>query len=269
VHAWKQGQDEADVIRSPRTHITTLSTGDPGRTYTILRQRMLQSGGGVFDCVTDEEAFRTMHILAKMEGISMEPAAAVAFAGLIKLVRSGQIKPNDVVVINCSGHTMPIETMILGEGWTRDLEITPEGLNDKPEEGLFSALEPVTSERFPRVAIIDDTPDARRLIRRILQSQGNFTLFEASNGREAIELAKNELPDLIILDLMMPEIDGFSVLDVLKDDERTAMIPIIVVTAKELSTNEKARLSGRIHTLMQKGEFMNDDLLDEVTSLLK
>jgi threonine synthase len=269
VHAWKQGFSEADPIRSPRTHITTLSTGDPGRTYTILRQRMLQGGGGVFESVTDEEAFRTMHILAKMEGISMEPAAAVAFAGLIKLVRAGQIKSTDVVVINCSGHTMPIETMILGEGWTRDLEISPEALKEKPEEGLFSALGPVTAERFPRVAIIDDTPDSRRLIRRILQSQGNFTLFEASNGREAIELSKKELPDLIILDLMMPEIDGFSVLDALKEDDRTASIPVIVVTAKELSPQEKARLHGRIQSLMQKGEFMNDDLLDEVAALLR
>jgi threonine synthase len=230
---------------------------------------MLQGGGGVFESVTDEEAFRTMHILAKMEGISMEPAAAVAFAGLIKLVRAGQIKSTDVVVINCSGHTMPIETMILGEGWTRDLEISPEALKEKPEEGLFSALGPVTAERFPRVAIIDDTPDSRRLIRRILQSQGNFTLFEASNGREAIELSKKELPDLIILDLMMPEIDGFSVLDALKEDDRTASIPVIVVTAKELSPQEKARLHGRIQSLMQKGEFMNDDLLDEVAALLR
>jgi threonine synthase len=119
------------------------------------------------------------------------------------------------------------------------------------------------------VAIVDDTPDARRLIRRILQSQGNYTLFEASNGQEAIELAMREVPDLIILDLMMPEIDGFYVLDALKADARTASIPVIVVTAKELTPAEKSRLQGRIHTLMQKGEFLNDDLLDEVTALLK
>ncbi|MBN2148916.1 MAG: pyridoxal-phosphate dependent enzyme [Anaerolineales bacterium] len=269
VHAWKQGLEVAEPIRSPRTHITTLSTGDPGRTYTLLRERMLQSGGGVFESVTDEEAYRTIHVIAKMEGLSIEPATAVAFAGLIKMVRMGVIKPTDLVVVNCSGHTMPIEKMILGEGWSRDLEISPQALRDTPEEGLFSALSRVTTERFSRVAVVDDTPDARRLICRILQSQGAFKLYEASNGKEAIELAKKELPDLIILDLMMPELDGFSVLDALKEDPQTSSIPVIVVTAKELTNDEKARLQGRIHTLMQKGEFMNDDLLDEVTALLK
>ncbi len=270
VHAWKQGREEADPIRTPRTHIATLSTGSPGRTYTLLRQGMLEDGGGgVFESVTDEEAFRTIHVLAKLEGLSMEPASAVAFAGLIKLVRAGVIKPADMVVVNCTGHTMPIEKMILGEGWARDLSVSPQVLRETtPEEGLLAALSRVTSERYPRVAIVDDTPEARRLIRRILQSQGDYTLYEAADGREAIELARRELPDLIILDLMMPEVDGFSVLDELKSEPQTAVIPVIVVTAKELTADEKSRLKGRIHSLMQKGEFMNDELLDEVTALL-
>jgi threonine synthase len=275
VHAWKQGLDVADPVRSPRTHITTLSTGDPGRTYTWLRQHMLAGGGGVFESVTDEEAFRTIHILAKMEGLSVEPAAAVAFAGLIRLVRAGQIKPSDLVVVNCTGHTMPIEKEILGEGWARNLAPAGAGearssmaLPETQEEGLLAALSKVTMERFSRIIIIDDTPDARRLIMRILQSQGDYTLFEATNGREATEMAQREIPDLIILDLMMPETDGFAVLDSLKQNSQTADIPVIVVTAKELTEEEKNRLKGRVHTLMQKGEFMGDDLADEVKALL-
>jgi threonine synthase len=269
VHAWKQNLEVADAVRSPRTHITTLSTGDPGRTYTWLRQHMLKGGGGVFESVTDEEAFRTIHILAKMEGLSVEPAAAVAFAGLIRMVRAGQIKPNEVVVVNCTGHTMPIEKEILGEGWERNLAAPSKELPETQEEGLLAALSKVTSERFSRIVVVDDTPDARRLIMRILQSQGDYKLFEATNGSEAIAMAKRELPDLIILDLMMPEVDGFAVLDVLKQDAQTAEIPVIVVTAKELTTEEKARLQGRIHALMQKGEFMGDDLADEVKALLR
>jgi threonine synthase len=68
---------------------------------------------------------------------------------------------------------------------------------------------------------------------------------------------------------MMPEVDGFGVLDALKADERTASISVIVVTAKILTEDEKERLKGRIHSLMQKGEFLNDDLLNEVDTLLK
>jgi threonine synthase len=270
ARAWKANRDQAKPVESPRTHIATLSTGDPGRTYTLLRQRMRQASGGLFESVSDEETFRTMHILAKMEGLSVEPAAAVAFAGLIKLVRAGSIKPTDVVVVNCTGHTMPIERAILGDGWVRNVEL-PSKLRDEetPQEGLLAALNRVTADRFPRVLIVDDTVEARRLIRRILQAQGNYQIMEAANGQEAIETAQVELPNLIILDLMMPEIDGFGVLDALKADAQTAPIPVIVVTAKDLTPEEKTRLSGQIHTLMQKGEFMSDDLHEEIDALLK
>ncbi|MGE5221974.1 MAG: pyridoxal-phosphate dependent enzyme, partial [Omnitrophica WOR_2 bacterium] len=273
VQAWKQGKEVAEPVRSPRTHIATLATGDPGRTYTLLYQRMKEVGGGLFEMVSDEETYRMIHILAKLEGISVEPAAAVAFAGITKMVRAGQIKPGDIVVVNCTGHTMPIETEVLGDHWARSVAAPaamPAALQPQnvPVEGLLSALNRVTSDRFSRVAIVDDHPDARRLIRRILQSQGNYELMEASNGREAIELAQSELPDLIILDLMMPELDGFTVLDALKASPKTAHIPVIVVTAKELTGEEKERLQGQIYSLLQKGEFMNDEFMNEVRSLV-
>lgn len=127
----------------------------------------------------------------------------------------------------------------------------------------------VTPDRYSSIAIVDDNADARRLIRRILQSQGQYTIFEVDNGVEAVKLARTEYPDVMILDLMMPEMDGFAVIDALKAEERTASIAIIVVTAKELTEDEKGRLKGRIHSLMQKGEFLNDELLDEVDTLLK
>ncbi len=268
VHAWKQGRETAIPVQSPNTLIATLATGDPGRTYTLLRKKMLETGGGVFESVTDEEAFRAVHFLAKMEGLSIEPASGVAFAGLVKLVRTGQIKPNDVVVINCTGHTTPIERNILGEGWARDLVLPNKSMEESSEEGLLAALSKVGIDRFPRIAIVDDTPDARRLIRRILESQGNFTIFEAANGFEALDLVQKEHPSLIILDLMMPQMDGFTFMDRLKSAPDTADIPIIIVTAKELTPAEKEKLRGHIQSLKIKGDFMSDDLLDEVRALL-
>lgn len=268
VHAWKQNRDTAVAVRSPRTLIATLATGDPGRTYTQLRQKILAAAGGIIESVTDEEAFRAMHYLAKMEGLSIEPASGVGFAGLVKLVRAGEIKPSEVVVVNCTGHTMPIERDILGEGWSRDFVLSNKGIEGSNEEGLLAALSKMGVDRFPRIAIVDDNPDVRRLVRRILQSQGNYVLFEATNGREALELINREHPNLVILDLMMPEMDGFGVLDELRKSPETAEIPVIVVTAKELTPDEKDRMRGHIQTLMQKGDFMSDELLDEVRALL-
>ena len=269
VLSWKKGLEKAEPVLSPKTRIETLATGDPGRTYTMLRSQVNETGG-VFESVSDEEAFRAMHVLAKMEGISAEPASGVAFAGLFKLVRAGLIKPTDTVIVNCTGHTLPAEQYLFGEGWTRDVDLrAKEEQAPTPQEGLLSALNNVTPNRFSRVVVVDDTAEARRLIRRILQSQGDFEIFEAINGREAIELVSRELPDLVILDLMMPEVDGFAVLDELRSKPETASIPVIVATAKELTVDEKSRLQGQIQALMLKGDFLNDEFLEEVRSLIR
>ncbi len=267
VNSFKQGLEAAIPVTSPKTHIETLATGDPGRSYTILREQVLNTKG-TFDSVADEEAFRAMHALAKMEGISVEPAAGVAFAGLFKLIRAGIMKSTDTIVVNCSGHTMPAEEFILGNNWARDVQF-PTQKPETPEDGLLAALNQVAPNWFPCVAIVDDTAEARRLIRRILQSQGDFKIFEAANGKEGLNLIRRELPDLIILDLMMPEMDGFAVMDALKADQKTADIPVIVATAKELTPEEKNRLGVQIQSLMQKGDFLNDEFLEEVKALIK
>ena len=269
VNSWKKGLEVAEPVLSPKTRIETLATGEPGRTYTMLRKQVNETGG-MFESVSDEDAFRAMHVLAKMEGISVEPASGVAFAGLFKLARAGVMKPNDVVVVNCTGHTVPAEQFLFNEGWTRDIDLGKRQTEtETPEEGLLSALNNVTPNRFSRVVVVDDTSDARRLIRRILQSQGDFEIFEASNGREGVEIVTKELPDLVILDLMMPEMDGYAVIDELRSKQETANIPVIVATAKELTVDEKSRLQGQIQSLMLKGDFLNDEFLDEVRSLIK
>jgi threonine synthase len=266
VDSWKKGLEKAEPVTSPKTRIETLATGTPGRSYELLRE-YVNNTNGAFESVSDEDAFRAMHVLAKMEGISAEPAAAVAFAGLFKLIRAGIIKPSDTVVVNCTGHTMPAEPGILGDNWSRDVKLMTS--QQTPQEGLLSALSQVAPERFPKIVIVEDTAEARRLIRRILQSQGSFTILEASNGREGLELIQRELPDLVILDLMMPEMDGFTVIESLRAKTETATIPVIVATAKELTTDEKSRLSGQIQSLMQKGDFLNDEFLEEVKALIK
>lgn len=266
VNSWKKGLETAEAVLEPRTRIETLATGDPGRAYKFLRKHVDETHGA-FESVSDEEAYRAMHVLAKMEGISAEPASAVAFAGLFKLIRAGVIKPHQTVVVNCTGHTMPTEPYALGDNWARNVELPVQ--SEQPQDGLLAALNNIAPDRFSRVVIVEDSTDARRLVRRILQSQGDFEIFEAGNGREGLTLIQRELPDLIILDLMMPEMDGFAVLDELKARPETASIPVIVASAKELTPEEKNRLTGQIQSLMQKGDFMNDEFVEEVRALLK
>jgi CheY-like chemotaxis protein len=102
-----------------------------------------------------------------------------------------------------------------------------------------------------------------------LQARGEYQIFEASGGREGIDLVRRERPDLVLLDLSMPEVDGFQVLETIKADKDLAGTRIIVITAKTLSAGERRRLSGQIELLLQKGSFLDDELLEEILATLK
>ncbi|HRE49653.1 MAG TPA: threonine synthase [Aggregatilineales bacterium] len=263
VHAYKQGRRVATPIENPQTVIATLSTGDPGRGHELLFDLITQHGGTMEDA-SDEEAFTTTKLLAKTEGLSVEPATAVAFAGLVKLVKRGIIKPDDVVVMNCSGHTFPVEKQILGDQYARSVDVTAQsGRISLPAEGLLAALQQM-EDRVRKVVVIEDNPDAGRLIRRILMAQGNYEVHLATGGAEGVVIVEREKPDVVITDLMMPDIDGFRVINALKADPRTADIPIIVLTAKDLTVQERETLSGQIERLLQKGTFMDEDLLKSI-----
>ncbi len=267
ITAFKAGKDSPDIVTAPNTLIATLATGNPGIAYSQLH-RIIREHGGTMESVSDEESFRAMHVMAKMDGVSVEPAAAAAFAGLFKLIGQQVIKRNEIVVVNCSGHTFPVEKELLGDEWAHAVEVPqPVGAVSAPQEGLLSALERL-DDRMRDILIMDDTPEATRLLRRILQASGNYTVREAENGRIGLEMVHRQPPDLILLDLMMPEMDGFAVLDTLKKDKELSKIPVIVVTAKELTAIEKQQLGDKVQSLMQKGVFSEQDIVDKMDQLL-
>ncbi len=266
--AFHRGLSHAETVKEPRTAITTLATGTPGEAYVVLRELIAQHGGTI-DAITDEAAFNALHLVAKMDGISVEPATAVTFAGLFKLIREGKIQPHETVVLNCSGHTFPVEKHIVGEHYSRDMILpdTGELVNRSRREGLLTALEELDS-RVQHITIVEDNPDAARLIRRILQAQGDFLINEVHDGKSGLQLIQQTKPNLVILDLMMPEMDGFDLVEAMKADPTLHDIPIIVITAKELTEDEKERLDGKIKALLQKGSFMDSDLLNDIQQAL-
>jgi len=260
VHSYNKGLEEAEPVLNPQTLVITIATGSPGPAYPFLN-RVIREHGGAFEGVTDEETFRAMHVMAKLDGISMEPAAATAFAGLFKLIRKGVIQRDEIVVVNCSGHTFPVEKHLLGDEWSRTVEIRSNA--PAVEEGLLGSLERLNG-KVQSIAIIEDDPKARLLLRRILQTRGEYQIFEAEDGASGLELVRRERPDIILLDLMMPGTDGFAVLEAIKADEKMNDVPVIVITAKELTAAERERLSGQIEMLMQKGSFTDEELLDQI-----
>jgi CheY-like chemotaxis protein len=124
-------------------------------------------------------------------------------------------------------------------------------------------LSPVSQGHALKVLVVDDDPKAVELVAvRILGLVS--TVLRAYGGREAIDAARRELPDLIVLDLMMPEVNGFDVVEALKLRPDTARIPILVVTAKHITAEDRARLNGYVTTIMEEAEFDRDRFVAEV-----
>ncbi|MEK7441681.1 MAG: pyridoxal-phosphate dependent enzyme [Chloroflexota bacterium] len=264
VRAFKAGKDVAEPI-IPETRIAILSTGDPGRTYTHL-WHLTQDYGGAMECVSDHQAFDSMIKLAKSEGMAVEPATAVAFAGLEKLIAQGKIKGDELVVVNGTGHTFPVEKHVLGDQWAVDVHLS-DTQQAAPREGLIAALEHL-DEKTTSVLIIDDNPNDSLLIQRLLEAKKAYRVFLASNGSEGLKQARERLPDLIVTDLTMPEMDGFTVLEELRKDKRTSDIPVIVVSAKDITADERKRLSGHIEALYQKGSLSPRAFVEQVVQVL-
>ena len=117
-----------------------------------------------------------------------------------------------------------------------------------------------------RVLVVDDEPDVLLLCRLNLQQRGH-ELLEATDGRTALQLALERHPDVVVLDLMMPGMNGYEVLETLQQDERTSDIPVLVLTAKSLRADRE-----RSHRLGASGfltkPFLPSELCDMVESLV-
>jgi threonine synthase len=265
VKAFKAGKDTAEPV-IPDTRIIILSTGDPGKAYTYL-WNLTQKYGGVMESVTDLEAYNAMKSLAKSEGMAVEPATAVAFAGFEKLSQQSVIGRDELVAINCTGHTFPVEKHVLGEQWAVDIHLSKDQ-SPAPREGLQAALENL-DEKTTTVLLIDDNSDDALLIRRLLEGRKNYRMYHAKDGWEGLAMARQKLPDLIVTDLTMPGIDGFGLVEELKLDPRTRHIPVVVVSAKDITNEERGRLNGQIEALYQKGSLPTRKFVDKVIGVIE
>lgn len=117
------------------------------------------------------------------------------------------------------------------------------------------------------VLLIEDDPNDRNLSRELLRKRG-FSVLEAAHGREALAHMATELPDLILLDLLMPEMDGFEFIEELQGHREWRSIPIIVLTAKDLEEQERQCLQGRVRRIVAKGARSRDQILAELKLII-
>ena len=122
------------------------------------------------------------------------------------------------------------------------------------------------SEQAATVFIVDDDAAIRFAMQALMDSVNlEHEIFES--GDEFLGKITEQRPGCLVLDIRMPGMDGFEILEALKADEDLSKVPVIVITAKELTAAERRRLSGQIEALMEKGAFTDEDLLEEILKL--
>ena len=180
------------------------------------------------------------------------------------MVRS---KLDEKVVVNCTGHTFPVEKHVLGDQWAVDVHLSKDQ-SPAPREGLQAALENL-DEKTTTVLLVDDNSDDALLIRRLLEGHKAYRVYHAKDGWEGLAMARQKLPDLIVSDLTMPGIDGFGLVEELKLDPRTKDIPVVIVSAKDITPEERKRLKGHIEAVYQKGSLPPRRFVDQVVQVIE
>jgi signal transduction histidine kinase/CheY-like chemotaxis protein/ABC-type sugar transport system substrate-binding protein len=150
--------------------------------------------------------------------------------------------------------TKPVGTAKLAEALTRH------GLLDEEER----------EQAGKNILIVDDEPGILEMHTRMVEAQvPGCRVLRAQNGREALEAIRQERPDLVLLDLMMPELDGFGVLEAMQEEEMSRHIPVIVLTGQVLTEEDMARLNRGVASVLEKGLFSVEETLEHVAAALE
>jgi CheY-like chemotaxis protein len=115
-----------------------------------------------------------------------------------------------------------------------------------------------------RVLLVEDDSETREIMSRALAGSG-WDVIEATNGIDALQKTGDKRPALVLLDLMMPEMDGFQFLEEFRSREDRRDVPVIVVTAKDLSLDDRHRLKGNVEQILEKGLYSKESLLEEIS----
>ncbi|WP_281888586.1 response regulator [Paenibacillus sp. YYML68] len=135
-------------------------------------------------------------------------------------------------------------------------------------ERLIKVMDKYIKQREgQQVLVVEDDVSTSELMTKLLRREG-YSAIQARNGRAALECMNDSIPALILLDLMMPEMDGFQFIAELRRHEAWSELPVIVVTAKTITTEDRLKLSGYVNSIIQKGDYDSQMLLSQIRRCL-
>jgi PAS domain S-box-containing protein len=250
----------------PGQSITVLVIDDDANTRDLIERSLVREGLRVETAVTGEEGLQ----LARQQ----RPDAIILDIILPKMdgwtVLSTLKADPDLAEI-------PVIVLSFISNKNRGFALGASDYLTKPFDGkrlaaLLSKYQPDRKQDLLPVAdqilVVEDDSTTRQLLRGLLQRQG-WIVLEAENGQEALQMIQHSPPTLILLDLVLPQKSGFELIHDLHRTEQWANIPIIVLTAAELTPTEWILLRGYVEQILQKGSYSCEDLLREIHTLLK
>jgi CheY-like chemotaxis protein/signal transduction histidine kinase len=221
----------------------------------------------LLDLVLTKEGYRLMKAQSGTEGLRIAKSLQPAIITLD--VRMPDLDGWDVLAAlkgNAATRDIPVVMLTIVDDATRGYTLGVNEYLTKPisRDDLLSALARIMGlSKEPSVLLIEDDEPTRALIRDMLEGVCGG-LVEATDGSEGLARLADKRPDVILLDLMMPGMDGFDFLEALRAEESYADVPVIVVTAKELTDEDHDRLNGGAAQILQKGAISGKALIAEI-----
>lgn len=254
----KEVQEELETpILEPHTHTAPLATVliiDDDKEFHQQMEEYLSND------------FRFLHAYTGETGIKMAQEKAPNVIAL-DIIMPGIDGWSVLKTLRSDPATSLIPIIITSMSTDKELGYTL-GVADylvKPIEpiALLSKLHRCVGENKRNVLVVEDDINTRKLMVKMLQKAG-IGVSEAENGKVALEKVEKEKPSAILLDLMMPIMNGFEVVEHLRKDPRWMDIPIIVITAKDLTESERAQLNNALVTVMRKGGYQRKNLIKTI-----
>ncbi|MEP6999573.1 MAG: PAS domain S-box protein [bacterium] len=219
----------------------------------------------------EAEGFVVLHATSAgsaLELASRQPLALITLDVMLPNMEGWDLLARFKQIPELSG--IPVVIISIVADATKGFSLGAAAVMQKPisRQELYDALVgiglfPLGQDQTLRILVVDDEPKAVELIALRVQGLAS-TVLRAYGGREAIDAARRELPDLIVLDLMMPEVNGFDVVTALQEHADTARIPVLVVTAKEITFDDRRKLNGHVMSIMEKADFDRERFVGEV-----
>jgi signal transduction histidine kinase/CheY-like chemotaxis protein len=255
-----RAQDETPPVprASEAAPVTVLLVEDDPRSVELLTVYLERDGFEVVACgdgLAGMEAARRLRPDAIVLDIMLPDLSGWDFLSMVK----GDETTARIPVVIVSMLDERGKGLALGAA---DYLVKPVNRDD-----LLATLRPIIAARVGdgsrKVLAIDDDPVAIKLIETVLGEEG-FTVVGVHSGAEGLQAARTEQPSVIILDLLMPETDGFEVVEKLRDDPSTAEIPIVILTAKSIAPEDRERLNAHVAHLAAKASFSPTEFVELV-----